>query len=82
MSEHSITVGMYDRHQLSTSYTMPTPPNIFSLVPTALMLHLLFCIVLQLVSTTAVGTGGEKLGGINVHILLPQLAQFAIEQNH
>ena len=26
------------------------------------------------------GTGGEKLGGINVHILLPQLAQFAIEQ--
>ena len=26
------------------------------------------------------GTGGERLGGINVHILLPQLAQFAIEQ--
>ena len=26
------------------------------------------------------GTGGERLGGINVHILLPQLAQFAIEK--
>ena len=26
------------------------------------------------------GTGGERFSGINVHILLPQLAQFAIEK--
>ena len=41
-------------------------------------IFLIFCIIL--ITATAVGTGGERFGSINVHILLPQLAQFAIEK--
>ena len=83
MMKHSIIYG-YSRYIIGISYwqLLCRLLQTFSLLCQQLWgfccIFLIFFIIL--ITATAVGTGGEKFGGINVHILLPQLAQFAIEK--